>query len=113
MLPTVAPNTTIAVNSAILVYSENAMAIIATLCTVVRVTVNPAIGTRNTTRPPIKRATTDVPARNSVANDAVPLVGALLGEAHELLDRPDLRAEHEQVAECDGDEEPRVRTASA
>ena len=33
------------------------------------------------------------------------LVGAFLGEAHELLDRPDLRAEHQQVPERDRHEE--------
>ena len=70
MLPTVVPNTTIAANSATR-DSDNAMATIATLCSAARVTVNPAIGNLATTRPPTKRATTDVPARNSTANDAV------------------------------------------
>ena len=52
---------------------------------------------RRTTRPPIRRATTDVPARGHRRDRRGLGVGAILDELDELLDRPDLRAEHEHV----------------
>ena len=68
-------------------------------------TVNPAIGSRATTRPPTSRATTDMPARSDRRQRRRALVGAVLDELDELLDAADLGAEHQDVGDRDGDEE--------
>ena len=73
-----------------------------------------AAAARSGRRPAGRR--TDVPARAIVASVGRARVGALLDELDELLDAADLGAEHEHVAERDGEVEAGahgvVRTAS-